>query len=45
MTRNEHQNSVRSLHGVGRYLASGGADDRILLFDLKTNQELQVRQI
>lgn len=37
-----HIASVRSIHAKGKYLASGGADDRIYVYDMKKRQEVQV---
>lgn len=37
-----HIASVRSVHAKGKYLASGGADDRIYVYDMKKRQEVQV---
>lgn len=40
-----HIASVRSVHSSKRYLASGGADDRVYVYDMKTRQEIQVGQL
>lgn len=37
-----HTASVRTVDTRGKYLASGGADDRIYVYDMKTRQEIQV---
>lgn len=37
-----HTASVRSVDTRGRYLASGGADDRIHIYDMRKRQEIQV---
>lgn len=37
-----HIGSIRSVHATGKYLASGGADDRIYVYDMKKRQEVQV---
>lgn len=37
-----HTASVRTVDTRGKYLASGGADDRIFVYDMKTRQEIQV---
>lgn len=37
-----HIGSIRSVHASGKYLASGGADDRIYVYDMKKRQEVQV---
>lgn len=37
-----HIASVRTVHARGKYLASGGADDRIYVYDMKKRQEIQV---
>lgn len=37
-----HIGSVRTVHARGKYLASGGADDRIYVYDMKKRQEIQV---
>ncbi|CAH0547629.1 unnamed protein product [Brassicogethes aeneus] len=35
----DHSSSVRSLAHAGNFLASGGADDRIFIYDLKVRKE------
>lgn len=37
-----HSGSVRTVDTRGKYLASGGADDRIFIYDMKTRQEIQM---
>lgn len=37
-----HIGSIRSVHAIGKYLASGGADNRIYVYDMKKRQEVQV---
>ncbi|XP_077290405.1 p21-activated protein kinase-interacting protein 1-like [Arctopsyche grandis] len=37
-----HTGSVKSIAAVGRYLASGGADDKIVIHDMKTRTENKV---
>lgn len=37
-----HIASVRTVHAKGKYLASGGSDDRIYVYDMKRRQEIQV---
>lgn len=37
-----HIASIRSVHASKRYLASGGSDDRIYVYDMKSRQEIQV---
>lgn len=39
-----HTASVRTVDTRGRFLASGGADDRIFVYDMKTRQEIRVSQ-
>lgn len=40
-----HTASVRTVDTRGKYLASGGADDRIYVYDMKTRQEIQVNHL
>lgn len=40
-----HIAAIRSVHSSKRYLASGGADDRTYIYDMKTRQEIQVRRL
>lgn len=37
-----HIASIRTVHAKGKYLASGGADDRVYVYDMKKRQEIQV---
>lgn len=37
-----HRASVRSVAGAGKFLASGGADDTIQLYDMKLRKEMSV---
>lgn len=37
-----HIASIRTVHARGKFLASGGADDRIYVYDMKKRQEIQV---
>lgn len=37
-----HNGSIRTVHANGKYLASGGADDRIYVYDMKKRQEIQL---
>lgn len=37
-----HIASIRTVDAKGKYLASGGADDRIYVYDMKKRQEIQV---
>lgn len=37
-----HIASIRTVHAKSKYLASGGADDRIYVYDMKKRQEIQV---
>lgn len=37
-----HIASIRTVHAKSKYLASGGADDRIYVYDMKKRQEVQV---
>lgn len=37
-----HIGSIRTVHAKGKYLASGGADDRVYVYDMKKRQEIQV---
>lgn len=45
LTHRSHNSSVLCVDTNGRYLATGGADDRIVIIDLKTNKEIQVSAI
>lgn len=38
-----HSGSIISMATCGRYLATGGGDDRIVIIDLKLNRDVQVR--
>lgn len=38
-----HTSSVRCIDFHGKYLASGGSDDRICIIDMKTRKENQVK--
>lgn len=40
-----HTGSVRTVDTRGKYLASGGADDRIYIYDMKTRQEIQLLNV
>lgn len=42
VSQNTHTSSVRCVNSGGRYLATGGSDDRIVVMDLKKNQEIQM---
>lgn len=37
-----HIGSIRTVHAKGKYLASGGSDDRIYVYDMKKRQEVQL---
>ncbi|XP_055298032.1 p21-activated protein kinase-interacting protein 1-like [Sitodiplosis mosellana] len=37
-----HIASIRTVHAKGKYLASGGADDRVYVYDMKKRQEIQL---
>lgn len=39
-----HIASVRTVDTKGKFLASGGADDRIYVYDMKKRQEVQVNK-
>lgn len=41
--RSHHSSAILSIDTCGRYLATGGGDDRVVVIDLKLNKDVQVR--